>query len=86
MKGTMMNNADTGLIVTTPEQLTDEQQQQILAALRERKHAAGAADRTIFLAGDAKVNNPTPTAAISSSLKPKVQSPGDLRHQPFPQL
>lgn len=62
MKGAMMNNADTGLIVTTSEQLTPEQQEQVLATLRERKHAAGAADRTVFLTGDAKISNPTPTA------------------------
>src|SRR5688572_16279668 len=62
MKGTMLNNADTGLIVTTNEQLTPEQHDQIVAALRERKRGAGIADRTIFLFAGAKVEKPTISA------------------------
>jgi len=59
MKGTMLNNADTGLIVSTPEQLSPEQREQFTAALRERKRSAGMADRAIFLSCGAKVEKPT---------------------------
>jgi hypothetical protein len=63
MKGTMLNNADTGLIITTPEQLSPEQIEDAKAALRERKRAAGTADRPLFLWGGAHVERP----AISSA-------------------
>jgi HK97 family phage portal protein len=62
MKGTMINNADTGLIVTSDEQLTPEQREHFLALLRERKRAAGVADRTVFLPGGVKVEKPTISA------------------------
>lgn len=58
MKGAMLNNADTGLIVTTKEMLSSEQREQLLAALRERKRAAGNADRPLFLWGDTHVEKP----------------------------
>jgi HK97 family phage portal protein len=63
MKGTMLNNADTGLIITTPEQLSPEQIEDAKAALRERKRAAGTADKPLFLWGGATVQRP----AISSA-------------------
>lgn len=63
MKGLMMNNADTGVIVSTEQQLSDVQQQQLLAALRERKRMAGTADRPLLLWGGAKVDKPTVSSA-----------------------
>lgn len=58
-QGLWVNNADTGVIVTTDQQATPEQQAAILAALRERKRKAGTADRPLFLWGGAKVEKPT---------------------------
>lgn len=58
MKGLMMNNADTGVIVTTDQTPTPEQREQIVAALRERKRKAGTPDRPLFLWGGSKVEKP----------------------------
>lgn len=58
-KGYWLNNADTGVIVTTDQQATTEQRDAIIAALRERKRKAGTADRPLFLWGGAKVEKPT---------------------------
>jgi phage portal protein BeeE len=58
-KGLWVNNADTGVIVTTDQQATKEQQASILQALRERKRKAGTADRPMFLWGGAKVEKPS---------------------------
>lgn len=60
-KGYWLNNADTGVIVTTDQQATSEQQKAIMAALRERKRKAGTADRPLFLWGGAKVEKPALT-------------------------
>jgi len=51
MKGLMVNNADTGLVVTAQQPLTEEQREQVLAALRERKRQAGTADRPLVMGG-----------------------------------
>src|SRR6185295_19717143 len=45
MKGLMLNNADTGVIIRTQQQLSPEQREQMMAALRARKASAGTADR-----------------------------------------
>jgi HK97 family phage portal protein len=58
MKGLMLNNADTGVIVTTDQQVSAEQREQIMAALRDRKRKAGTADRPLFLWAGAKVEKP----------------------------
>lgn len=63
MKGLMMNNADTGVIITTDQQVSAEQREAIMAALRERKRKAGTPDRPLFLWGGAKLDKP----AISSA-------------------
>jgi HK97 family phage portal protein len=63
MKGMMTNNADTGVIVTTDQQVDDIQREQIMAALKERKRKAGTADRPLFLWGGAKIEKPTVAAA-----------------------
>jgi len=57
-KGYWMNNADTGVIVTTEQQCAPDQREAILTALRERKRKAGTADRPLFLWGGAKVEKP----------------------------
>jgi len=58
MRGLMENNADLGVIVHTDQQLTDEQQTQILADLRNRKRRAGTADQPLLLSGGAKITKP----------------------------
>ena len=60
-KGLWLNNADTGVIVTTDQILQEEQRRQIESALRERKRKAGTPDRPLFLFGGAKVEKPTLT-------------------------
>lgn len=58
-QGYWLNNADTGLIVTSDAWPTSEQREAILAALRERKRKAGTPDRPMFLGGGTKVEKPT---------------------------
>lgn len=57
-QGYWLNNADTGVIVTTEQQADETQRAAILAALRERKRKAGTADRPLFLWGGAKIEKP----------------------------
>jgi HK97 family phage portal protein len=63
MKGLMINNADTGVIVTTEQQLSEEQRLAVQKALEERKRKAGTADRPLFLFGGAKVEKPQLSSA-----------------------
>jgi HK97 family phage portal protein len=58
MKGLMENNADAGLIVRSPQPLDPDQQEQVLAALRDRK-CRGGADRPVMLCGGMEVVRPT---------------------------
>jgi HK97 family phage portal protein len=58
MRGIIENNADTGLIVRTDKWVSDDQREQILTALSERKRRAGVADRPILLPGSAEVIRP----------------------------
>ncbi len=58
MRGIIENNGDTGVIVRSNEWLSDEQRQQIVAALRDRKRRAGQADRPVLLLGTAEVIKP----------------------------
>lgn len=62
MKGAMLNNADTGLIISSKEPVPEERRQQILSALNERKRTAGIADRPLFLDG-LSVEKPTASGA-----------------------
>jgi HK97 family phage portal protein len=62
MKGLMLNNADAGVIVTSKDSFSPEQQEQMIAAINERKRRAGTADRPLFLSGGVMVQKP----AISS--------------------
>ncbi|MBU6408987.1 MAG: phage portal protein [Verrucomicrobia bacterium] len=57
-KGLLMNNADTGIIATTDQNLTQEQREQFMAALRERKRKAGTPDRPLFLSSGVKIEKP----------------------------
>ncbi len=57
-KGLLMNNADTGVIATTEQNLTQEQREQMAAALRERKRKAGTPDRPLFLSNGVKIEKP----------------------------
>lgn len=58
MRGIIENNADTGLIVRTDKWVSDEQREQILSALKDRKRRAGQADRPVFLPGSAEIIRP----------------------------
>jgi phage portal protein BeeE len=58
MRGIIENNADTGVIVRTNEWVSDDQREQILTALRERKRRAGVADHPVLLPGSAEVIRP----------------------------
>jgi len=73
-KGLMMNNADTGVIVTTDQWLDKEQREMIMAALRERKRKAGTADRPLFLGGGAKVEKPGISSADMQFLENRKYS------------
>jgi phage portal protein BeeE len=63
MKGLMENNADLGVIIRSDEQLTPEQREQMMAALRMRKRRAGTADRPLLLWGGAQVVKPELSSA-----------------------
>jgi hypothetical protein len=58
MRGIIENNADSGVIVRTDQPLDPEQQEQLFAALRERKRKAGTADRPVLLSGCSEVIKP----------------------------
>lgn len=58
-KGLWLNNADTGVVVTTDQSPSADQREAIRAALLERKRKAGTADRPLFLFGGAKIEKPT---------------------------
>lgn len=51
MKGLMLNNADSGVTVRSEGPLSEDQRNQVRAALRERKRQAGTADRPLILEG-----------------------------------
>lgn len=63
MKGLMINNADSGLILTAKEPMSEEQRQQVLAALRDRKRRAGVADQPLLLWDGFQVQKPTISTA-----------------------
>jgi phage portal protein BeeE len=58
MQGIMENNGDNGLIIRTERELEEEQQEQLLAALRDRKRKAGTADRPLLLWNTAEIIKP----------------------------
>jgi phage portal protein BeeE len=58
MRGIIENNADTGVIVRADKPLAPEQQEQLFAALRDRKRRAGRADQPLLVTGCAEVIKP----------------------------
>jgi len=58
MRGIIENNADTGVIVRTEVPLTEEQEAQVFAALRNRKRGVGVADKPVLLTGVKEVIKP----------------------------
>ena len=58
MRGIIENNADSGVIVRTEKPIDPEQQEQLWAALRERKRRAGTADRPLLLSGVSEIIKP----------------------------
>jgi HK97 family phage portal protein len=63
MRGVIENNADAGLIVRTDKWVSDEQREQILTALDQRKRGAGVADRPVLLPGIAEIVRPQLSSA-----------------------
>ncbi|MDX1951499.1 MAG: phage portal protein [Verrucomicrobiota bacterium] len=59
MKGLMQNNGDHGLVVTTDQQPSREQVEEIYAMIRQRERASGTAKRPMILWGGFKVEKPT---------------------------
>ena len=78
MRGIIENNADTGVIVRSNEWLSDEQSQQILAALRDRKRRAGQADRPVLLLGSAEVIKPQLSSSDLQFLENRKFSRGEI--------
>ena len=78
MKGMLMNNADTGIIATTEQNLTPEQREQFTAALRERKRKAGTADRPLFLSSGVKIERPTVSNVDMQFLETRKFSCGEI--------
>jgi phage portal protein BeeE len=58
MRGTIENNADTGLIVRSDQTPGPEQREQVIAMLRNRKRKAGTPDRPIFISGVNEIIKP----------------------------
>ena len=78
MKGLIENNADAGLIVRTDQHLSDEQHEQILSALRERKRKAGMADRPLMLEGVTEIVRPELSSSDLQFLENRKFSRGEI--------
>src|SRR5437016_849724 len=63
MKGLIENNADLGVVVRTDQQLDEAQQDQVIAALRDRKRRAGTADKPLLLWNGADIIRPQLSSA-----------------------
>src|SRR5437763_9785549 len=63
MRGDIENNAETGLIVRSEQQLNEEQREQITSALRQRKRRAGSADQSVLLWGATEIVKPQLSSA-----------------------
>ena len=63
MQGLMENNAEGGLIVRSDQQLDDEQREQVVATLRNRKRRGGVADRPVLLWGVTEIVKPELSSA-----------------------
>ena len=78
MKGFLENNADTGLMIRTSEQLEPDQREQLLAALRDRKRRAGSADRPLLLWSAAEIVKPEISSADLQFLENRKFSRGEI--------
>jgi HK97 family phage portal protein len=78
MNGLMENNADAGVIVHTDQQLAEEQRVQLMAALKNRKHRSGIADRPLLLWGGAQVTRPQLSSAELQFLENRKFSRGEI--------
>ena len=78
MYGLMENNADAGLIVRSDQQLTDEQQEQICATLRNRRCSPGALNRSLFLWGANEVLAPRLSSADLQFLENRKLSRAEI--------
>lgn len=78
MKGLMENNADSGLVVTTDQQLSANQREQLLTALRERKRRAGIADRPLLLWHGCQVAQPELTSSDLQFLENRKFTRGEI--------
>ena len=78
MYGLMENNADSGLIVRSTEQLTEEQHEQICAALRNRRCRPGLINRSLFLWGATDVVAPKLSAADLQFLENRKLSRAEI--------
>jgi HK97 family phage portal protein len=58
MRGIIENNADVGVIIRTEKPVSEEQSEQLLGTLRDRKRRAGMADRPIMLSGVSEIVKP----------------------------
>jgi len=73
MKGIMENNGESG-----PALRSDEQREQILAALRDRKRGPGTADRPVFLWGGAEMVTPKLSSSDLQFLENRKFSRGEI--------
>jgi HK97 family phage portal protein len=78
MYGLMDNNADAGLIVRSEQELTDQQQEQIVAALKNRRCQAGAANRSLFLWGATDIVAPRLSSADLQFLENRKLSRAEI--------
>jgi HK97 family phage portal protein len=59
MRGIIENNGDAGLIVRNDKRMDPEQEEQLIAELRNRKRRAGIADRPLLLTGVSEIIKPS---------------------------
>jgi HK97 family phage portal protein len=78
MKGLMENNAEMGLIVRSDQLLGDEQRDQVIATLRNRKRQAGTPDRPIFLWGVNEIVRPELSSADMQYLENRKFSRSEI--------
>ncbi len=63
MRGLIENNGDLGTIVRADQQLSEEQREQISAAIHSRKRRAGTPDRPVLLWGATEIVKPEVSSA-----------------------
>lgn len=68
-RGLAESNGELGFLVTSEHQLTDEQINQVKAALAERRRGAGVAARPLFLPNGSKVEKPAVSSADAQFLE-----------------